>query len=189
MTDFDDRGDSVDALADRAVESLLTLVRRGTALAGGALAITMVICLGGFALGLAALSDGMRTVWIILGGTFAVVGIGAVVLAIVRLLRVKRSAVMLLTEVRDLIAGDSKSERVVVETLESSDGVQDQSAVVMSRQFFSMQNSVGGRGDQFLELSSALRAVTSFPLLMLLSTLITIVFGGLSLIFALSLAL
>ena len=190
MTDnVEPSGRNLDALAQRAVDSFMTLVRRGTALAGGALAIVVVICLSGFFLGVAALSDGIQTVWIILGGTFAIIGIGAVVLAIVRLLRVKNHAVSLVSEVHDLIAGDARSERVVIETLESSDGVQDQSAVVMSRQFFSMQDSVGGRTDKFKALSAALKAITSFPLLMLLSVVITIAFAGFALIFALALAI
>ena len=183
------RGRNIDALAQRAVDSFMTLVRRGTALAGGALAIVFVICASGFLLGVAALSDGIRTIWIILGGTFAIIGIGAVVLAIVRLLRVKRHAVALVSEIHDLIVRDARSERVVIETLESSDDVQDQSAVVMSRQFFSMQESLGGRSDKFEALSSALKAITSFPLLMLVSVLITISFAGLGLIFALALAI
>ena len=59
----------------------------------------------------------------------------------------------------------------------------------MSRQFFSMQQSVGPRAAQFVALGTALRSVTTFPLLMLLATVITIGFAGLGLIFLLALAL
>ena len=79
-----------------------------------------------------------------LGGFFAVVAIGSVVLAILRLRSVKSGAGMLVTEVRSLIGGDQRSERTVIETVESSDGVQDEGVVVMSRQFFSMKDAVGG---------------------------------------------
>jgi hypothetical protein len=182
-------GGNIDALAQRAVDSFMTLVRRGTALAGGTLAIVFFICVSGFLLGVAALSDEIQTIWIIVGGAFAVLGIGAVVVAIFRLLKVKRHAVALVREVHDLIAGDARSERVVIETLDSSDDVQGQSAVVMSRQFFSMQDSVDGRTDKFQALSSALKAITSFPLLMLLAVVITISFVGFALIFTLALAI
>lgn len=182
-------GRNIDALAQRVVDSFMTLVRRGTALAGGALAIVSFICVSGFLLGVAALSDELRIIWIIIGGAFAALGIGAVVVAIIRLLSVKRHAVALVREVHDLIAGDARSERVVIETLDSSDEVQGQSAVVMSRQFFSMQNSVEGRTDKFEALSSALRAITSFPLLMLLAVVISISFAGFALIFTLALAI
>jgi len=182
-------GGNIDALAQRAVDSFMTLVRRGTALAGGALAIVSLICISGFLLGVAALSDEIQIIWIIVGGAFAALGIGAVVVAIFRLLTVKRHADALVEELHDLIAGDARSERVVVETLDSSDEVQGQSAVVMSRQFFSMQDSVEGRTDKFEALSSALKAITSFPLLMLLAVVITITFTGFALIFTLTLAI
>ena len=191
----DDFGDSstdggrIDDLAQRAVDTFMTLVRRGTALAGGTLAIVVVICVGSFALGVAALSDGIQTVWIVLGGLSALVAIGAVLVAIWRLLLIRTLSVSLVKEVHALISSDPRSERVVIETVESSDDVQDQSAVVMSRQFFSMQQSVGPRAAQFVALGTALRSVTTFPLLMLLATVITIGFAGLGLIFLLALAL
>lgn len=192
----DDFGDSssddagrIDDLAQRAVDTFMTLVRRGTALAGGTLAIVVVISVGSFALGVAALSDGIQTVWIVLGGLSALVAIGAVVVAIWRLLLIRTLSVSLVKEVHALISSDPRSERVVIETVESSDDVQDQSAVVMSRQFFSMQQSVGPRAAQFVALGTALRSVTTFPLLMLLATVITIGFAGLGLIFLLALAL
>lgn len=191
MSDSDFTGDRgrIDDLAQRAVDSFMTLVRRGTALAGGTFAIVFVICVGSFALGVAALSDGIQTVWIVLGGLAALVALGAVVVAIWRLLLIRTMSVSLVKEVHALISSDPRSERVVIETVESSDDVQDQSAVVMSRQFFSMQQSVGPRAAQFVALGTALRSITTFPLLILLATVITIGFAGLGLIFLLALAL
>jgi len=187
--DFSDGGTSrIDELAQRAVDSFMTLVRRGTALAGGTLAIVVVVCVGSFALGVAALSDGIQTVWIVLGGFSALVAMGAVVVAIWRLLLIRTLSVSLVKELHELISSDPRSERVVIETVESSDGVQDESAVVMSRQFFSMRDAVGST-TRFVALGTALRSVTSFPLLILLATVITIGFAGLGLIFLLALAL
>lgn len=178
-----------DDLAQRAVDSFLTLVRRGTALAVGTLAIVAVICVGSFALGVAALSDGIEVVWILLGGFAAFLAIGSVVLAMFRLWVVKRMSVELVSEVSTLISSDPRSERVVIETVESSDDVQDQSAVVMSRQFFAMSDSVGVRAAQFTALAAALRSITTFPLLMLLATVITVGMAGLGLLFFLGLLL
>lgn len=189
MSDPDATRSRRDDLAQRAVDSFLTLVRRGTALAVGTLAVVAVICIATFALGIAALSDGMETVWILLGGFAAFVAIGSVVLAMFRLWIVKRMGVELVTDVHALITSDPRSERVVIETVESSTGVQDQSAVVMSRQFFAMSDSVGGRATQFVALSAALRSITTFPLLMLLATVITVGMAGLGLLFALGLLL
>lgn len=189
MSDDDLSSDRrLDDLARRAVDSLLLLVRRGTRLAAGTLVVVVVICLGGFALGIAALSGGMETVWIIFGGFGALVAIGAVVMAMFRLYAVARLGTSLVNEVKQLVAGDPRSERVVIDTVEASDGAQGQSAVVMSRQFFSMNDTVG-RAGQFGALAIALRSVTTFPLLMLLATVITVSFAGLSLLFLLGLAL
>jgi hypothetical protein len=189
MTYDDDTSDSrLRDLATRAVDSLLTLVHRGTRLAFGTLMIVVVICVGGFALGIAALSDGIETVWIIFGGFAAFVAIGSVVLAMFRLWAITKLGTALVMDVERLIAGDPRSERVVIETVEASDGVQDQSAMVMSRQFFTMNETVV-RAGQFSALAVALRSVTTFPLLMLLATVITIGFAGLSLLFLLGLAL
>jgi hypothetical protein len=175
--------DGPQTLSQRAVAMFMTLVRRGTQLAVGVLIVVSVICLGGFALGLAALTDQGRVLWLVLGGAFAIVGIGAVVLAITRLWLVKRSALMLVDEFQRLLDGDAGSERVVIDTIEASEGVQDQSAVVMSRQFFTLRDSLDGRATQFVALGFALRAMTSFPFLMLLATVVTLGFAGFALIF------
>lgn len=174
-------------LAQRAVDSFLTLVHRGTRLAAGTLAIVVLICVGGFLLGLAALDGGVRTAWILLGGVGAAVAIGSVVLAMFRLWAITTMSVALVNDLQALISSDPGSERVVIETVESSDEVQDQSAVVMSRQFFAMSDSVGTRAGQFAALSLALKSVTSFPLLILLATAITIGFAGMSVLFLLGL--
>ena len=171
------------SLAQRAVDMFLTLVRRGTALAVGTLAVVSFICVGSFALGLAALSADNRNAWIAIGGVFVVVGVGAVALAIFRLWLVKRSATELVVEVQQLLVGDRKTERVVIDTIEASEKVQDQSAVVMSRQFFTLRDSIDGRGAQFIALAYALRAMTTFPFLMVVATTVTVVFATLAVIF------
>ena len=175
-------------LATQAVDSLLTLVHRGTRLAFGTMLIVIVVCLGCFALGIAALSDGIETVWIIFGGFAAFVAIGSVGLAMFRLWAITKLGTALITDVERLIAGDPRSERVVIDTIEASDGVQDQSAVVMSRQFFTMSDTVGTAG-QFTALAVALKSVTTFPLLILLATVITIGMAGLSPLFLLGILL
>jgi len=170
-------------LAQRAVDMFLTLVRRGTALAVGTLAVVSFICFGSFLLGVAALSDDNVTAWIVIGGIFVVIGVGAVALAIFRLWLVKRSATELVVEVQQLLVGDRQTERVVIDTIEASEKVQDQSAVVMSRQFFTLRDSIDGKGAQFLALAYALRAMTTFPFLMLVATTVTVVFATLAVIF------
>jgi hypothetical protein len=187
---YDDstRDSQIEDLAHRSVDSLLTLVHRGTRLAFGILMIVVLVCIGGFALGIAALSDGIETVWILFGGFAAFIAIGAIGFAMFRLWVITRLGTALVTDVQRLIAGDPRSERVVIDTVEATDGVQDQSAMVMSRQFFTMSNTVGTAG-QFSALAVALKSVTTFPLLIMLGVVITIGFAGLSLLFLLGLVL
>ena len=189
-TDDDGFGfDDLDRLARRAVESVMHLVRRANALAGGVLMFAVVASVGGFLLGLAALSGGIRTVWIALGGFFMVVAIGAVAIAMLRLRSVRKSADTLVTEVRELIGGDRANQRVVIDTVESTHGNQDDGVVQLSREFFSIRGAIGNRVGQFRELASAVTAVTTFPGLVALATLVSFVFLGLAAIFLIALAL
>lgn len=181
--------DDLDALAQRAVDAVMTLVRRGIALAGGVLILAVVFGIGGFLLGLAALSGGIQSVWVVLGGFFAIVAIGSVAVAILRLRTVRTDADGLVDEVRQLIGGNKQSQRTVIETVDSADNSQGDGVIVLSRQFFSMKNEIGDRVDQFRSLTSALTAVTSFPGLVALSTVVTFMFAGLSVIFLIALAL
>ncbi len=181
--------EDVRALAERAVDTFLHLVRRGMALAGGVLIIAAFCCVGGFLLGYAALSDGVRTLWVVLGGFFMIVGIGAVIVAMWRLSRIRRAADSLVDEVTRWITGDQQAERVVIETIETSEEVDGENAVVLSRQFFDMQSSIGPRRAQFTEITTALRSITSFPALIAVATLVSFVFAGLGLLFLIALAL
>ena len=181
--------DDLDQLAERAVDSVMNLVRRGTALAGGVLMLAVVFSVGGFLLGIAALDGGIENVWIVLGAFFGLVAIGSIVLAILRLRWVKKSANTLVTEVRSLIGGDKQTKRTVIETVESTDASDGEGVVAVSKQFFSLQGEVGDRVGQFKSLGLALSAITSFPALVALSTVITFVFAGLSVLFLIAIAL
>ena len=112
---------------------------------------------------------------------------GSVLLAMFRLWAISSISVALVTDIQTLISNDPVQEHEVIETVDVDDGVQDQSAVVMSPQFFAMNDSIGLRAGQFVALSMALKSVTTFPLLMLLATAITVGFAGLSFLFLLGL--
>ncbi|MEM1331996.1 MAG: hypothetical protein AAGG08_00935 [Actinomycetota bacterium] len=183
-----DLGD-LDHLADRAVASVMHLVRRANALAGGVLMFTVLAAAIGFSLGLVALSDGIRTVWIVVAGFFAVVGIGGVVVSMWRLRSVRRSADHLVGEVRSLISNDRANEQVVVETVQQTGERSDGSVVELSRGFFDMRSMVTGRVDDVRHVASAVQAVTTFPGFMALATLIGVVFLGFGVLFLIALAL
>ncbi len=181
--------DDLDRLAERAVDTVLSLVRRGLALGGGVLIIATFCCGGGFLLGLAALSGGVRTVWVVLGGFFLVVGVGSVIVAMWRLRSVGKGTRALVDEVRALIAGDRRTEKVVIETIETSEESKDEGVVALSRQFFELRDTIGDRHDQFRAVASALHAVTTFPALVALSTVVSFAFAGIGLLFLIALAL
>jgi len=183
-----DLGD-LDQIAERAVNAVLTLVRRGMALAGGVLILAVVFSIGGFLLGVAALDGGIETVWIVLGAGFGLVAIGSVVIAMLRLRSVKSVTGSLVTEVRSLIGGDTQTKRTVIETVESTDASENDGVVAISKQFFSLKDVVGDRVGQFKSLALALSAITSFPGLVALATVITFAFAGLSVLFLIGLAL
>jgi hypothetical protein len=181
--------DDLDALAQRAVDTVMTLVRRGLALAGGVMMMAVIFAVGGFLLGLAALDGGIEKVWIVLGGAFAVLAVGSVGLAIMRLRSVKKDADTLFTEVRTLIGGDRQTQRTVIETVESTDGREGEGVVAISREFFTLKGAIGNRVDQFTSLGLALKAITSFPILIAAATFFTLMFVGLSFIFLIALTL
>lgn len=181
--------DDLAALAHRAVDSVMTLVRRGLALAGGVMIMAVSFGVGGFLLGLAALDGSIEKVWVVLGGAFAVLSISSVSLTILRLRSVKKGADTLFAEVLSLISGDSQTQRTVIETVESTDGREGDSVVAISREFFTLQGAVGNRIGQFKSLGVALTAITSFRALIAAATVIMLGFAGLSVLFLIALAL
>ncbi len=178
----------VDDIAERAVDVLLGLLGRASALAGGVLIFAVLACVTGFALGVAALSGGLRIFWIIAGGAAAIWAIGSVVLAMWRLRVVRTGSEMMVDEVRSLI-GDRDSERTVIETVEATEGSDGDGIVALSRQFFSLRDVVADHRSNFAQLSKALTSITTLPAAMALGTVIGFGFAGLSVIFAVVLLL
>ena len=184
-----DPSDTIDELTRRAIASVMNLVRRGMAFGGGVLMISTVVCVGGFLLGVAALDGGMETLWIILAGFFGTLAIGGMVLALVRLSGIRRHEQELTTEVRALMGRDPGAQRTVIETVEVTDASGDESVVVASRQFYTMRENLGGEIPPRSALSRSLSAITTLPLLVLMTTFISMVFAGLGLLFLIGLAL
>lgn len=171
-------------LAERAVDVLTVLLRRASALAGGVLMFAVLACAIGYLLGIAALSGGLRLVWIIGGGALALWAIGSVLAAMFRLRAVRRGSDLLVDEVRSLI-DDADSERTVIDTVESTEGSDDDGIVHLSRQFFSLRDVVKEHRSNFSQLSLALASITLLPGAMALATVIGFTFAGLSVIFGL----
>lgn len=180
-----DEGFGLDELAERAVEVVLGLLRRANKFAGGVLLFAVASCVIGYLLGIAALGGGLRTFWIIAGGALALWAIGSLLVAMFRLRAVRTGSDLMVEEVRSLIGGDVRSERTVIETVESTQGADDGGVVQMSRQFFSLRDVVEQHRSDFTQLSLALSSITSLPAAIALAVAVAIAFSGLSLIFAL----
>lgn len=190
MTDDSTSGPSASrALAARAIASVMIFCRRGNRLAAGVLMITTVVCISGFFLGYAALSGGSQSVWVVLGGFFAIVAIGSVIGAMLALRSVTHSSDELIDEVQALITGDTRKQQVVIETLEVNEASQDENVVVLSHQFTNMQTELGADPQRFPAVTAALTAIAKFPAFLLLAAMISLVFSVLSLLFLIGLAL
>jgi len=181
----DDNRQPLDQLTDRAVDGLLGLLRRANALAGGVLIFVFVTSAGSFLLGLAALDDGARSAWLLLGTIGIAAGIGSALLAIWRLLKVRRKSDKLTGELRRFIGADGDAERTVIDAVEATEVSADESIVAVSRQFSSMRDGVDQQELNLPELSMALRSLTTFPGLMALAVVTGFAFALVSPIFVL----
>ena len=175
-------------MAQQAVDAVLTLCRRGNRLGAGVLFAVVIVCVGGFLLGLLAFDGAAEVMWILVGGFFAVLAIGMIVMAMVHLFRITKTASALVDEVQALLDGDVVTERTIIETVEAADAVEGESAMVLSRQFSTLQTEVVRSGRSFPNVTEAMSGIARFPLYLLLSSMISLVFAVLSLLFLISLA-
>jgi hypothetical protein len=180
----------IDALARRAVDVASTFARRAGRLAVATSLFVAFIALMTYLIGLAALSGSARSVWIILGGAMVVVAVGAPLLAWWRLFTLRRHTGELVGEVRRLIAGNPDAERIVIDTVESQPSPaaapsgRQELMVAGTQQFYRLRTIAVGSTDLRL-LPRAMIAVTSFPGLLALSLLLSLVLAFLGFVFLL----
>lgn len=184
----------VDQIVRRAVAGITRIAGRAAAFATTILVVTTVVCVGGFLLGVAALSGGIETVWIVLGTVFGALAIGGSFTAAWRAGSVKRHAPELIDEVRGLMTDGRDSTRTVIESFAvEADDVDDGaggSAIVLSRQMSGFRGAAGSTGlERAPRLDAAVTALTTFPLLVLMAIAISTVFAFLGFIFLIALAL
>ncbi len=188
----------IDDIVQRVVHGVTTIAGKAARFSTRLLLITSVICVGGFLLGVAALSGGIRTVWIVLGIFFGAIAIGGAFLARWRVGSVKRHVPELADEVRTLVSEGRETGRTVIETFViDGDGDGDGerggfasgSALVVGRQMYGFRGTVGSGLESSARLTAAITALTSFPGLILAAIAITLVFAFLGFIFLIALAL
>ncbi len=187
----------LDELVQRTVDTVTMIAGKAARFSTKLLIGAAIVCVGGFLLGVAALSGGIQTVWIVLGIVFGSIAIGGAFLARWRVGSIKRHLPELANEVRSLISEGKDSTRTVIETFAvdtDGDGTRDVledsgSAIVLSRQMYGFKGIVGSGLESSARLTAAVTAITSFPGLVLGAILISMVFGFLGFIFLIALAL
>ena len=186
----------IDELVQRTVDTVTMIAGKAAGFATKLFIGAAVVCIGGFLLGIAALSGGIQTVWIVLGIVFGAIAIGGALVARWRVGSVKRHVPELADEVRTLISDGKQTSRTVIESFVvdadgdgERDGFSGGSAIVMSKQMFGFKNVVGSGLESSARLTAAVTALTSFPGLVLAAIGISIVFGFLGVIFLIALAL
>ena len=186
----------IDELVRRTVATVTMIADKATAFATKLFFGAAVVCVGGFLLGVAALSGGIEKVWIVLGIVFGAIAVGGALLARWRVGAVRRHVPELAAEVRTLIAEGRDGTRTVIDSFvidadvdDEHDGPTGGSAIVMSRQMYGFKNAVGSGLESSARLAAAVTALTSFPGLVLGAIAISLVFGFLGVIFLIALAL
>lgn len=178
----------VDQIVQRTVDSIVLIARKATKFAGLVLVVAVVVCVGGFLLGVAALSGGVQSVWIVLATAFGAIAIGSAFVATWRVGSVRRNVPALTREIRALASEGTDAGRTVVDTFVVGD-VAAGSAIELSRRMNTFRGTVGHGWASTQHLAAATVALASFPWLILSAIAISLVFAGLGFIFLIALAL
>jgi hypothetical protein len=178
-----------EGLVDRAVATITRLAHKVTRAATLLLVGSVVICVGSFLLGLGALSGGIESVWIVLAFFFGAIAIGCAARARMRIGRVRKHIPEIASDIRMLVA-DGRSD--VVTIVIPDEELRSGSALELSRGMSGSESvrRVTAQGlANSANFADALRAITTFPWLAIVTVLITSVFAFLGLIFLIALAL
>ena len=196
MSDTSDTSD-IERLVRQATAGITAIASRARRFTTRILIVTLIVCVGGFLLGIAALSGGIETVWIVLGIFFGAIAIGGAATAWWRISSVRRHVPQLADEVRGIITKGGPERDTVIEvfTVDGPDRATASpadtgSAIMLSRQMHGFR-TVSGTSTLAgaTRVTEAIRALTTFPLLVLAAVLVSMVFAFLGLIFLIALAL
>ncbi len=186
---FVDALNEIEAIVDRTIRVLTTIAERVTRYTTFLLAGVALIAVASFLLGVAALSNGIRTVWIVLGIVFAAWAIGAAFVARWRLGRIRKHVPAIANEMRALLTDGKGQAQLIIQEFQDDDDSTAESAIVVSRRLYGLRSVAGHGFEGSARLTDAVTAITTFPGLALVAVGITAVFGFLGFIFLIALAL
>jgi hypothetical protein len=167
----------VDELARRAVDGVIRLAARATRFASYMFVAVVLIGTTSFLLGLAALDGSARTVWIVLGLGFGAVAVRNAFVTRWRLASVGYHVNALVAELVSLLEFGHPATRTMVDAVEADEREGDGSVLVVSREFYSLRDTIENRASDYRWLMAMLRAVTTFPALVVSTIAITVVFA------------
>ncbi|MET0460796.1 MAG: hypothetical protein ABW195_16210 [Ilumatobacteraceae bacterium] len=182
----------IDDLARRTTAMVMSLARRAMGLATGIALVSLVIGGLSYLTGLAALDGSARSAWTLVGAVMLAFAVGAPLLARFRLSSISKDATELVLELGTLISGNPEAQRVVIETVAvdepDASGATTMPAIIETRQF-SRLNQAASTTLGLRTLPGALRALTTFPILLGISIVLTLVFAVLGFLFLVAWAL
>ncbi|CAN5832056.1 MAG: hypothetical protein ACR2HP_11475 [Ilumatobacteraceae bacterium] len=179
----------IDELAGRAVAVIGELARRAAGLATGLALVVGAVAVVTYLLGLAALQGSTRSAWAIVGAALVVIAAGGPLLAAVRLRRIRTHSTALYEDVRTLLTQNADAQQVVIETVEVQEegAATSRSPVAMGQTAqFTRLRQVSSAAGSFRALPQTLRAMTTFPALIVIAILLLPVLAILSLVFLLT---
>jgi hypothetical protein len=180
----------VEALVARTIATITAISRKAAKFSGIVAALATIVCAGSFLLGIAALSGGMQSAWIVLGIVFGAIALAAGLTAWWRVGSIRRHVPEIANEIRALVSDGTSTTKHVIETFDVNDAQSKAGSTIgLSREVFHFKSVIGHGLESSARFTAAVTALTSFPLLMLTVIAITTVFGFLSLIFLLAVAL
>ena len=175
-----------DELARRTAGLVTSLARRAMGLATVTALVALVVGGLSYLTGLAALDGSVRQAWVVIGAAMLIVAVGAPLLARWRLGAVSRRASELVTEIASLVTRDPNAQRVVIETVAVEEPLApsgDLRPVMFDSRQFTRLRQVSVNAGDLAQLPLAMKAVTTFPLLLLVAVVGVLVFGVLGFLF------
>ena len=176
----------IDELARRTTAMVMSLARRAMGLATGVAVVSLVVGGLSYLTGLAALDGSARSAWTLVGAVMLAVAVGAPLVARFRLSSISKDATELVLELGTLISGNPDAQRVVIETVAvdqpDASGGTNMPAIIETRQF-SRLNQAASTTLGLRTLPGALRAITTFPILLGVSIVLALVFAVLGFLF------
>ncbi len=189
----------LDLVVQRLADAAMYPVRRIGGIVTKLTAAVVLVAVVSFLLGAAALDGGARTVWIVLAVVFGWIAISRAVRLRWNLAKLVRNRIALEDEIRSVVEGRPPGDPIVVHLSSpdpvddpghrSDDDVDSAAMEIWSREFLAGSSVSGTALQGYRWITLAVRTAKQLGLALVVSTLITVVFALMALVFLAALAL